>query len=380
MKKKSLHILHLIPNLNLGGAEKFVCDLSNQLLSEKVQVSLIIFYDLDDDNFLLRTIKNKINIITLSKKRGFDFRLILRIRKEISILKPDLIHTHLRSINYLVFSIFFKKIKVVHTVHNHAQKEVNSKIEGLFRKICFTILNIYPVTISEQSNLSFINFYNSKFIKSKLIYNGRSKPEKSSDYFQVDNYFKKIQDKYGNDVKILVNIGRIENQKNHLLLNDAILMLQKKGLNIVVIIIGGKRGNVSELIMKKIYESRNDRLLFLGEVNNPTDYLLISDYFILSSVYEGMPISLIEAFACSCIPISTPVGAIPEMINNDGFLSKSLLIEDFVDSIQMAIEATDDTKQKILENNLKKYHDLFSISSTAKNYLDYYNKVYKNKL
>ena len=47
MKKKSLHILHLIPNLNLGGAEKFVCDLSNQLLSEKVQVSLIIFYDLD---------------------------------------------------------------------------------------------------------------------------------------------------------------------------------------------------------------------------------------------------------------------------------------------------------------------------------------------
>ena len=132
--------------------------------------------------------------------------------------------------------------------------------------------------------------------------------------------------------------------------------------------------------MKKIYESRNDRLLFLGEVNNPTDYLFLSDYFILSSVYEGMPISLIEAFACSCIPISTPVGGIPEMINNDGFLSKSLLVEDFVDSIQMAIEATDDTKQKILENNLKKYHDLFSISSTAKNYLDYYNKVYKNKL
>ena len=38
-------------------------------------------------------------------------------------------------------------------------------------------------------------------------------PEKSSNYSIVENQFKKIKSKYGSDVKILINIGRIENQK-----------------------------------------------------------------------------------------------------------------------------------------------------------------------
>ena len=60
MKDKSLHILHIIPNLNMGGAEKFVCDLSNQLANQKNRISLIIFYDLDKDNFLLNSLNSKL--------------------------------------------------------------------------------------------------------------------------------------------------------------------------------------------------------------------------------------------------------------------------------------------------------------------------------
>ena len=375
MKDKSLHILHIIPNLNMGGAEKFVCDLSNQLVNQKNRISLIIFYDLDKNNFLLNSLSGKINVVTLSKKKGFDFSLIFRLRKEISILKPDLIHSHLRAFNYLVFSIFFKNIQVVHTVHNLAQEEINNRIEGLFRKICFILFNIYPVTISNQSNRSFHDYYNSNFIHSKLIFNGRSMPEKSSNYSIVENQFKKIKSKYGSDVKILINIGRIENQKNHLLINDVMLSLEKKSFNIVVLVIGGKRGNISKSIMNKIYESGNDRLLFLGEINYPTDYLFLSDYFILSSKYEGMPISLIESFACKCMPISTPVGGIPEMIGDDGFVSKSLSIEDFENSILKALNVSEKEKQIILKNNFKKFERFYSISSTGKNYYNYYKKI-----
>ena len=116
--------------------------------------------------------------------------------------------------------------------------------------------------------------------------------------------------------------------------------------------------------MNKIYESGNDRLLFLGEINYPTDYLFLSDYFILSSKYEGMPISLIESFACKCIPISTPVGGIPEMIDDDGFVSKSLSLDDFENSILKALNISEKEKQIILKNNFKKFEHFYSISST----------------
>ena len=73
-----------------------------------------------------------------------------------------------------------------------------------------------------------------------------------------------------------------ENQKNHLLLNDVMLSLQKKSFNIVVLVIGGTRGNISKSIMNKISESGNDRLLFLREKLIILQTICFIDYFILS--------------------------------------------------------------------------------------------------
>ena len=88
-----------------------------------------------------------------------------------------------------------------------------------------------------------------------------------------------------------------------------------------LLIIGEGFDRASEL--KKL---ANKNIHFIGIKTNVPDYLYASDAFCLSSNFEGMPISLIEAFACGCPSICTPVGGIVNSVKHGvtGFLSKSL--------------------------------------------------------
>ncbi len=370
------HILQIIPNLNIGGAEKFVCDLSNELSESKNKITVITFYDIDKNNFLYKSLKEDVDIISFSKKKGFDLSLIFKLRKAIYSLKPDFIHTHLRALNYVFFATFLK-YKIIHTIHNDASKEVNSSLEGFFRKIIYKYFKVYPVTISKESNKSFIDYYSYPKQSSKIIFNGIPIDKTKEINKKAKDKIKDLKQKYGEDVKIFINIGRLEKQKNHILLCEAMNKVSNQGHNIILLIAGGFRNENSKKIKDKIDSFSNSRIVCLGEINNCIDYLKLSDYFVLSSHYEGMPISLIEAFSCNCIPIATPVGAMIEMIDKDGFLSKSLSLNDFKIAILKALKITLNQKQRIIKNNFKKYHNLYSMPSTAKKYLDYYEEVNK---
>jgi glycosyltransferase involved in cell wall biosynthesis len=112
-------------------------------------------------------------------------------------------------------------------------------------------------------------------------------------------------------------------------------------------------------------------IIFLGEKHNVSDYLLNSDAFCLSSVREGMPISLIEAFACGCIPICTPVGGLRNMIENGktGYLSKSIAEDDYYLSILSYLGNKEQIKKLDL---IQYYHTRFSIEQCVNKYLSLY--------
>lgn len=369
-----MHILQIIPNLNLGGAERFVVDLSNELYNLNNKITIITFYEIDKENILLKSINSNIKVKFLSKKKGFDFRFFFKLKNEIIKINPDIIHSHLRALNYLFFS-FNLNIPIVHTIHNSAEKETLNFYESIFRKYVFKYFKIHPITISEQSNNSFIKHYNSHLIKSTIIFNGRKQPTHSNNLSNVKREISAIKSKFGQNVKILINIARIEDQKNHIMLCNAINRVNDLGYNVVTLVLGGYRNKNSDKILSNLRKINNDKFIINGEVDHPTDYLFLTDYFILSSNYEGMPISLIESFSCNSIPISTPVGGIPEMIGTNGFLSKSTSEIDMAKCIIDAITIDEKEKLQILNKNKIKFESIFSIYSCAKNYNNYYKKI-----
>ena len=87
--------------------------------------------------------------------------------------------------------------------------------------------------------------------------------------------------------------------------------------NIEVHLIGRSEPNVNKEIRKRVAEYKNSTWLHIrGEMpyENVLEEMLSAKLFVLPTYTEGFPNVILEAMACSCVIITTPVGAIPEML------------------------------------------------------------------
>lgn len=156
----------------------------------------------------------------------------------------------------------------------------------------------------------------------------------------------------------LVFIGRLSKQKNLFNLIDAISQTK-----LVLDIYGqGQLGDKLDLCAKRL----GARVNFMGVVpNNELPQILNRyRYFVLPSLYEGMPKSLLEAMACGLVCIGTDVEGINEIIENDvdGYLAKSTDATDIAKAIDKAISLSDGS---ILLKAVEKIHDKFSLAEAV---------------
>ena len=363
-----MKILQIIPSLHGGGAEKFVIDLSNELSIEN-EVIICSLYSIDKDMFMTKSIDKNVKIITLKKKLGLDIKIFFLVLKLVIKEKPDVINTHVRGLFYTILAIIFTRNSFFHTIHNIAEKET-SKLNQLFYKMIFKYFKVTPISISKEVLKSVKKVYGNVF--NELIENGvKENPTTIKNTLvekEIENY------KITSNTKIFLNIGRISYQKNHQMLIDTFYDLIEDGHDIVLLIIG------QDTTINKEYETplkdkikRN--IYLLGMKENISDYLYFSDFFCLSSRYEGLPITLLEAMSMSTIPICTPAGGIPDVIDkNTGFISNDFTSESYKKEIITALN-TDDTKINEIKKCLKElYLSKYKIETTAEYYLKLYKK------
>lgn len=358
-----MKILEIIPQLSSGGAERFVVDLCNEM-SREHDVTLVVLHNLDTFGFFVKELNPSVKLISMNKKKGFDFWLLFRLFYKIYLIKPNVIHSHLAAVEYLLLSIlFYRKAKFFHTVHNDAEKEAEGGVKKYLRRFYFKFNFINPVTISDESKLSFTNYYKKESIliyNGSVIYNGNLETQR------------KVREEFGNFTKVnIVNIASLKKQKNQYPLALVIDRLNKKGHNINLYIIGSMGDGI---IAKCIEEKKFDGVYLMGTRTNPRDYMAVADAFCLSSIYEGMPITLIECFSVGAIPICTPVGGIKNMIQDgvNGILAQSTSEEDIESAIVRFINLTDDEKQRMREASLASFEQ-YNMTTCAQKYLRVFN-------
>jgi glycosyltransferase involved in cell wall biosynthesis len=358
-----MKILQIKYSLVSGGAERFVVDLSNELsdMGHDVYLSTLRDDSINNNGFYKNEISEKVKYINLKLKKGFRLTNIYHIGKLIKTIKPEVVHCHQNLVNYIFpLSIVFSKIKFFHTTHNDAPKEVNNFIEYWLRKYFFITEKVRAITISKETSKSFAKYYNSN--KYTEIYNGRKTPLPSEEFWEV----KKIIDNIRSKTKIVfLHIGRFAPQKNQELLINVFNRLINEGKPIALLIIGAGFDSENGNRLKSI---ASNNIYFLGEKHNVVDYYLNSDAFCLSSIHEGMPITLIEALACGCTPICTPVGGICDTVNNGstGFLSESISEEDYYNVLNLYLRQKDTINKNSLINY---YNSKFSIVKCANQHI-----------
>lgn len=331
-----MKILEVIESLMAGGAQRFVVDLCNELAENREdKVFLYTFREGKNYDFYRTQIHSNVFQIKDRGKETFlskvwQFFEVLRV---IIKVKPDIVHCHTLAFPYIIIpSLFLHRTKFFYTVHNMADKDTAPGLSSYLRSF-FLKRTIKAITISTQCAISFENYYG--FPCYKIIENGCRKLFVTNKLPCVNKEITSY--KKNEHTKVFINIARIMPQKNHELLIKTFDKFVNDGYNAILLIIGDNK-TCKDLTIQLKKLIHNNSIFFLGLRNNVSDYLYYSDFFCLSSSWEGLPISLLEAGLMGCYPISTPVGGVPDVIKNIslGLLSKDITIPSYLEMLKKA--------------------------------------------
>ena len=360
-----MKIIEIIPNLGSGGAERFVVDLSNELSNKGHHVILCTLYPMKGPwGFYKEDINENVHIISMNKGIGFSLKILWRFYRFVKKEKPDIIHSHIGALQYSLLPQLYCS-KGYHTVHNEAQKETSSRLEFFIRRLFLRIGKITPITISKESYYSFISFYKREAL---LIPNGRSidKIKVSQAVLDEINSYK-----HSLKEKVIVQIARFQPQKNIPMMARVAKRLSEEGYSFVLLFIGNTSEN---RIVEEVRKEMPSCAHILGEKKNPLEYLKASGCFALSSIYEGLPISLIEALGVGAIPICTPVGGIPNVVKNgeNGILSDNITAESYYIALKRYLNMSDIEINDMRKKALISYEP-YSMKRCVKEYIEAFN-------
>ena len=360
-----MKILHCHTSLSSGGIEAMITGLVNKMnIRHDVDVCLI-FKPKKSDVFFNRLDKN-IRCISLGKVRsGFSLKYLFKIYSIVKKREYDVVQLHGFFYYYILMILFcHRRTKIFYTIHNDA-KEENVSWDKYFvwlKRICFKYKLVHPITISKSSQLSFYNLYHTD---SFLIYNGVPK----IDVCKIDLSEYRKTDR----TCILFNPARITEQKNQIMLCNSVLELVKEGYDIVLLI----AGTIQDMyIYDTIINYSSDRIIFLGERSDTLSLMKSVDAMCLSSSWEGMPITLLEAFSCGCVSICTPVGGIPDVIvnNENGILSVDCSQAEYTIAIRSFLNMKEEDRNKMRECSAFAFEQ-FDINKTALQYESVYKLI-----
>jgi glycosyltransferase involved in cell wall biosynthesis len=360
-------IIHVVGSLDHGGAERFVTDLCNELARKPLDVILVSLCENAVNDSLIDQVSERVQYVSFSKKKGLSLAVLLRLTQWLRKQRPTVVHSHLNSSEYLMFyRLISRRTSFYHTLHNVAEEECPEFPLKLIRKIFYSLNMVTPVTISAECSDSYRRYYHLK--NDQMIENARNTIQPTPLRASLEKIYKSSPDEI-----LLVHIGRISIEKNQALLIRAVKSLnQTEAKKCRLLMIGEIK---DALLYHKLLSlaGGDPQIEFLGLRKNIADYLSIADAFCLSSSWEGMPISLIEAMSLGCIPVCTAVGGIPDMITDgfNGFLSKPDDLNAYRNALRKIIRG--ENLSKLSKRTVQTYRNRYQIGISAGKYLNMYS-------
>ncbi len=351
---KKLNVLHLTTAFVVGGAEKVILDLCLHLDKEQFNPSVIGLASYDDmlPEYHDRGIRAE--KLDMKKTPGEFMRVLRYLDSYIKENQIDILHAHL--FHPLPFATFLKlrnpRLKVVFTSHN---TDFGGRFARLFTRAFKGVRDADIVFSEEMITASYKK-------DAHVIANG------------VDiEKFRQSAEK--NTPFTFLSVGTIRAQKNQIFLVDCARALKKKGLDFVINIAGGGEENrpLIEAIQQAIIANDvEDCVCMLGARSDIPELLKTAHCMVLPSHFEGLPIVLLEAGAARLPVISTPVGAIPTLIDeSNGYLAT---LDQFVDTMQRVYEHYTEAEQKA-QRLARKIDQYYSISSMARKHGTLYQSL-----
>lgn len=368
-------IIVLTTGLNIGGAEQQVVSLSKELKRRGWKVVVVSM--IKPKHFVSILADSDIPVLCLNMNPGKpSFRALWRWLRVIISEKPQVIHSHMIHANLLgrMSRIVSKKLIIISTAHNTNEG-------GGWRNLA------YRFTDPAASLTTHVSFKGAKdYLRKGLVSKDRILTISNG----IDTSLVKrdpiIREKLREDLGVSsgfvwMSIGRLVEAKNHLLLVEAFKRVNETDPSSKLILIGD--GPLKTDIESKINRlNLSKHVIMLGSRTDAIDLLNAADGYVMSSAWEGFPISLLEAASMSLPIVSTNVGDIEEILkgselnklippNKCAILAKSML---------EIMAYSPNVVEQVGKNNRLFVIDNFDISTTVDKWERIYLKLLDREL
>ena len=306
------NILHIVPDLNIGGAQRMVLALLKQLDKEKYNVK--VCYWLGEGELKDEIEKAGIEVIDLKVKNGSLLRVIFKLIKLIKENKIKLIHTHLFDTDLCGFlATRWAKVPIM-IISIHSIFFLKKKKHALRYKIISLFIDRF-LPVSDSLAQHFISWARINPNKVTAVSNGIDMSEFNKP--KHTNRLNELRKSLGIPVAtpILGTVARLEPRKGHRYLLEAVAQISKDYPDLTVLLVGdGELKSDLRNLVKELNISSN--VIFAGSQENIPEILSLLDLFVLPTLEEGFSIAILEAMACGLPVIATNVGGVPELVKD----------------------------------------------------------------
>jgi len=308
---KKIKVLHIVPALTPGGAERMVVHIARGLDRTRFEVAIVSLWRRVGSDLEGLLDDSLVEVVYLGKGWGFDGRMYPRLHRLLGDYQPDIVHTHLDVLRYACTCWLWLKHRSrwLHTVNNMAECEVGPRARWL-QRLAFES-GVVPVAVSGEVAASLRRLYGIE--QCQVIWN--CIPTDLYANPRVPRPEWRAKEGFADDDLLIGCVARLHPQKNHALLLEAFARGPARQPKAHLVLVG-------EGPLRRALEERAQRLgvasqvRFVGVRADIPEVLAAMDMFALSSDYEGSPLSVVEAMAAGLPVVSTRAGGVAELVDD----------------------------------------------------------------
>lgn len=358
--RRKKELLFSINDLRVGGIEIAIINLLNNIDHKKYNVTLVME---EKTGVLLKNVNKNVKVQELKVSNNKN----VIIRKGINFIRKlnfSILNYHKFDFSccYATYSLSANKIALtasknnsiyVHSNYRYIYKDktefknfFNCRNISSFRRIIF---------VANEAEKDFIKIYPE--LKNKcLVLNNFIDPDKI-----LKLSTEKISETHPKNKKLFVFIGRLDDSSKKV--SRAINLLKSlSDVNLLIVGDGPDRKMYEDLVTKN---DLSKRVTFVGQKTNPYPYIKLADYIILTSDYEGFPVTYLEAITLHK-RILTTIDVSDESINigKDYATIISMDEKEMLKDVQKELSSPRKIKdidiKKIQEERLEKLENIFN--------------------
>ncbi len=296
---KKIKIVHIIPTLHLGGAERIMLDLVRFSNSEIYECAVITIADGGPLEGELRTLG--IPYYSLKKTTDLGLGMLVDLTRLLNRLEPDIVHTHLFGAH-----LWGQVASLLNRVPVMIASEQNTDVDlGELRHHIKKVLSFGADVVVAASDAIREFLMKQEHIAAEKIVVIRNA-------IDVSRYLHVPPPKFEKVFKLLA-IGRLEPQKGHDILFEALSQLQDIPWELAIV----GEGSLSEdLSNRAVLLHIHDRVNFVGSILDVAPLIAACDAIVMPSRWEGIGLVIMEGMAAARPVIASRVGGIPELITH----------------------------------------------------------------